>query len=207
MREDKANAVADLVKGKGTYDSTMPDGLWDQVHRDPIGHAISSIRRRNWMIAIYEEAYLHGINVSLDNLASHAYAQIKLREWFDKSLEDFEQTFGKHYAQLGQAISGDALGNLQKMIAQGVPVVVVKTASTTTQTATQELSTATTAGKTYTPPSGPKPPISGDNSTILFANEKLAQKCAKSSPTSGFHSVYVHGNAKGFGMKILRHHR
>src|SRR5262249_28041979 len=41
VREDKAAAQAELDKAEQTRrDSHLPDGAWDQVHGDPIGHAI-----------------------------------------------------------------------------------------------------------------------------------------------------------------------
>jgi hypothetical protein len=205
VREDKANAQTDIVNAEQErHNSTMPDGLWEQAHGDPIGHAQESIKRRNWMIEIYEEAYLHGIDLGLSNLASHAYAQIKLDEWRAKSLEDFEQTFGTHFAQLGQAISGDPLGNLQKMIAQGVPVVVVKTVSTTARTAAQELGTGTTARPTVPngPPPPPPPPVASEGASILLANESIATNCSNVKPTPGWHNVFIHGNGTGFGFKL-----
>src|SRR5262245_38256129 len=148
------------------------------------------------MIAIYEEAYINGIYIGLSNLAAHAYAQNKLDEWRDKSLEDFEQAFGAHYPQLGLAISGDALGNLQRLIAEGVPTVVVKTVSTTAETTVQELGTGTAAS------SAARPPISGPNASYLMANDQLVTNCTKVKPTPGWHNVFVHGNGNGFGLKI-----
>jgi hypothetical protein len=200
-REDKANALATLNKAEQErHDSYLSDGIWDQVHGDPIGHAKSSIMRRNWMIAIYEDAYLHGVGIGMSNLAAHAYAQIQVDKWRDKSLQDFEQTFGTHFAQLGQAVSGDSLGNLQKVIAEGVPVTVVRTATTAVETTSNELGTGTTVGKTVA--RKVPPPVQGENASILLANDHLAARCAKTPSKPGWYSVFIHGNAEGFGLKV-----
>jgi hypothetical protein len=124
VREDKAAAEARLkqaVKDRwgGNEDgviSGVEGAAYDQVHGDPIRHEQDLILRRVWQIEIYEAAYKKGRLSGLSNLAAHAYAQIQLDKWRDKSLEDFEQTFGTHFAQLGQAISGDPIGNLNKAI-------------------------------------------------------------------------------------------
>jgi hypothetical protein len=214
VRQDKANAQADLRRDEqARHDSTMPDGLWDQVYGDPIRHDLDIIRRRDWMIAIYETAYLHGLELGLTNLAAHAYAQIQLDKWREKSLADFEQAFGTHFAQLGQAISGDPLGNLQKLVAQGVPVIVVKTAATTTKTAALELAeeagTAKTVGKTVGKTVAKAPPTSGNNATILLANEAsasgkstLAAAAAKAETTPGTYNVFIHSDGTRFGFKL-----
>jgi hypothetical protein len=201
VREDKTNDLAKLNMAElERHNSFLSDGVWDQLHGDPIGHAKSSIMRRNWMIEIYEDAYIHAIGIGMSNLASHAYAQIQVDKWKDKSLQDFEQTFGTHFAQLGQAISGDSLGNLQKVIAEGVPVTVVRTTATTAEEL--ELGAGTT-GKAIT--KGP-PPIQAENTSILLANEELAGNCTKLKETPGWYNVVVHGQrgAKNFILKIFQ---
>jgi hypothetical protein len=200
VREDKVDAQDQLNRAENDrYECVLPDAVWDQLHSDPIGHANESIKRRKWMIAIYEDAYLYAVGIGMSNLASHAYAQIQLDKWRDKSLQDFEQAFGTHFAQLGQAISGDSVCNLQKLVAEGVPVTVVRTATTAAETASNELGTGTTASTALTKGA---PPVQGENASILLANDHLAARCAKSEPTPGWYNVFIHGNEEGFGLKI-----
>jgi hypothetical protein len=209
VREDKANALAELRQAEqDRHDSNMPDDLWDQLHGDPIGHAREIIMRRDWMIEIYQRAYVHALEMGMTNLGAHAYAQIQLDAWREKSLAEFEQTFGTHFAQLGMAVSGDAFGNLQKMIAEGVPVVVVKTASRAATNVTEELAANAPGAKATPARTVNPPPTAGENASILLVNEtaedgsSLATMARNVKPTPGFHNVFMHGSAKTLAFKL-----
>jgi len=141
IAEESAGPIAvdplkttERVPWDGKYDPTG-EGEWIKgVHYDKAeienrirttgGHTWGPLNdpdllmRRAWQVAIYRGAYKHARTLGLSNAAAHAFAQGQLGEWIDKSVEQFEQSFGTHFAQLGQAISGDPLGNLNKAIEQ-----------------------------------------------------------------------------------------
>jgi hypothetical protein len=205
VHDDKAAAEADLAQAIWQRNaSTLPGAVWDQAHGDPIAHAEQSIMRSDWMIAIYQEAWWRTANSGHSNQVSHAYAQIQVDNWRNKSLADFEQAFGNHYAALGMEISGNALGNLQKLVAECAPTVaarsVARTATTTTTTAVRELATDA-AGTQATRATAP-PPIQGRAASILLANDTAAASCAKVKPIRGWYSVFMHGNADQVGLLV-----
>ncbi|MBV8206538.1 MAG: hypothetical protein JO041_07085 [Acidobacteria bacterium] len=112
------------VPWNGKYDPTG-EGKWikgvreDKVNLEKENDSSKKdyLMRRNWQIEIYEDAYAHARrDLGMDNLTAHAYAQIKLQDWLDKSLEDFEQTFATHFAQLGQALAADPFHGLNSAI-------------------------------------------------------------------------------------------
>jgi hypothetical protein len=208
VREDKAQAERDLEKARADRPENWLLGLaYDQLWSDPIRHAADDLKRRNWMIEIYEQAYNHARSQGNDNLVAHARAQIALDEWRDKALEDFEQTFGKWYSELGMAISGDALGNLNKFIAEGVPLTAVRMTSQAKGAATEIVTEAEEALGARPTISVPHklphaPRVSAPGQSFLLATDKIVEKAAKIPRIPGVHDVICHGDATGFWLKV-----
>jgi len=210
----------------GTYD---PEGEYafvagarsDLVNPD---YGDDTKRIRLWIIAIYEEAYKHSRRQGYSNLVAHAYAHIKVDEWRAASLEQFEQTFGTHYAQFGMALSGDALGNVQRLVAEGVPVTAIRIVPRSQLTGVGAVSDAESAAGTVVEEggtvveeggtvveggtqvaSGPAvaTPAPVPARAYLLANDNNAiMQALKIRPKPGVFDVFCHGHPDGFLLKI-----
>lgn len=167
-------------------------------------------RIRTWIISIYEEAYKHSRSQGYDNLVAHAYARIQVDEWRNASLEQFEQTFGTHYAQFGMALSGDALGNVQKLVAEGVPVTAAKFIPRSQLTgvgAVEDAQATVGAVAEGGVGTGAKPPVGAmaapPTKAYLLANDtKAIMQALKIKPKPGFFDVVCHGEANSFSLNV-----
>jgi hypothetical protein len=107
VREDAANIRATIAKlTEERHDSCAPDWFWDWKEGNPIWKQETYLMRRQWMIEIYEAAYERGRLQGLDNLAAHAYAQIKLDEWRQEAVDQFVNTMIEHLQNFQGAING-----------------------------------------------------------------------------------------------------
>lgn len=154
-------------------------------------------RIRKWIISIYEEAYKHSRSQGYENLVAHAYAQIKLEDWKQASLDQFEQAFGEHFQNLGMALSGDPLGNVQKLVAQGVSVQAAKFVPR------DQLKGPYAKSQAKVVPTPPKPVDSAPGKSLLLANDASGIASGlRVKPRPGFYDVVCHGEANGFSLKI-----
>jgi hypothetical protein len=107
VREDAANIRSEIAKlTEERRNSCAPDWFWDWKEGNPIWQQETYLMRRQWMIEIYEVAYEHARAQGLDNLAAHAYAQIKLDDWRQESVDQFVNTMIEQLQNFQGAING-----------------------------------------------------------------------------------------------------
>jgi hypothetical protein len=107
VREDAANFKAKIAKNEqDRYDSCAPDWAWDWANGNPIWVDEQYLIKRQWMIEIYEAAYIHAREQGLSNLGAHAYAQIQVDKWVQESIDQFVNIMIEHLQNFQGAING-----------------------------------------------------------------------------------------------------